>query len=174
MKSTCRALAFCILPAALTGCGYHVSGRTDVLPKTIKTIAVPAFGNISTRYKLSELLSAAVTREFISRTRYRIVTDPNQADAELSGTVVNFVAFPLTFDPRTNRAAAVQAIVILRVTLRERSTGTLIFNRPSMEFRQHYEISVDPKAYFDESSPAMDRLSRDVARSVVSAILENF
>ena len=168
------SLALCFSPFALTSCGYHVAGRTDLLPKTIKTIAVPAFKNVSVRYKLSELLAAAITREFISRSHYRIVADPNEADAELSGTVVNFIGFPTTFDPKTNRAAAVQAIVNLRITLRDRATGALLFNRPNMEFRQTYEISVDPKAYFDESDPAMDRLSRDVARSVVSAILENF
>jgi hypothetical protein len=43
-----------------------------------------------------------------------------------------------------------------------------------MEVHERYEISVDPKAYFDESSVAVDRLARDVARSVVSAVLENF
>jgi hypothetical protein len=63
---------------------------------------------------------------------------------------------------------------MLQVSLRNRATNTLLFNRPNMEFRQNYEISVDSKAYFDESDVAMERLSRDVARSVVSAILENF
>jgi hypothetical protein len=33
---------------------------------------------------------------------------------------------------------------------------------------------VDPNAYFEESDAAMDRLSRDVARTVVSGILEKF
>ena len=76
--------AFCLLPFAFVllflSCGYHVSGTADVLPKNVKTIAIPAFGNITTRYKLSDVLSAAVTREFISRTRYQVVTDVNSAD----------------------------------------------------------------------------------------------
>ena len=50
----------------------------------------------------------------------------------------------------------------------------MIFTRASSEFRERYEISGDPKAYFDESGTAMTRLSKDVARSVVSAILEAF
>ena len=158
----------------MASCGYHVGGRADLLPKNIRTIAIPAFANVTTRYRLSDLLSSAITREFISRSRYRIVADPNNADAVLSGSVVNFFAYPTTFDPNTNRAAGVQAIVMLQVTLRNRATNAVIFNRPNMEFRQNYEISVDPKAYFDESDAALERLSRDVARSVVSAILENF
>jgi hypothetical protein len=68
----------------------------------------------------------------------------------------------------------VQVIVILQLTMTDRATGASIFSRPSMEIRERYEISVDPKAYFDESEAAMRRLSRDAARSIVSAILENF
>ena len=158
----------------LSGCGYHVTGRTNLLPKNIQTIAIPAFANITTRYKVSELLAGALTREFISRTRYRIVTDPNQADAVLTGAVVNFFAYPILLDPRTARASSVQAIVMMQVYLRDQATGAVLFSRPNMEFRQSYELSVDPRAYFDESDVAMDRLSRDVARSVVSAILANF
>src|SRR3984893_2778078 len=158
----------------LSSCGYHVAGRTDMLPKNVQTTAIPAFANLPTRYKVSELLAGAVTREFISRTRYRIVTDPNQADAVLTGAVVNFFAYPILLDPRTARASSVQAIVMMQVYLRDQATGAVLFSRPNMEFRQSYELSVDPRAYFDESDVAMDRLSRDVARSVVSAILANF
>lgn len=163
-----------LLTVALASCGYHVAGTTDVLPKNVKTIAVPAFGNITTRYKISDLLAAAITREFISRTRYRIVSDPDQADAVLSGSVVNFVSYPTIFDSKTGRAAGIQAIVTMQLTLRDRATNAVLFDRPHMESRQNYEISVDPRAYFDESETGMDRLSRDVARSVVSAVLENF
>ncbi len=166
--------AFSLLLIALTSCGYHVAGTTDVLPKNVKTIAIPAFGNITTRYKISDLLAAAVTREFISRTRYQIVSDPDQADAVLTGSVVNFVSYPTIFDSKTGRAAGIQAIVMMQLTLRDRASNAVLFDRPHMEFRQNYEISVDPRAYFDESEVGMDRLSRDVARSVVSAVLENF
>ena len=62
----------------------------------------------------------------------------------------------------------------LRITLTDRATDTVLFTRNGAEFRERYEISIDPKAYFDESGTAMDRLSRSVARSVVSAILEKF
>ena len=55
-----------------------------------------------------------------------------------------------------------------------RHTGKVLFSRPSYEFRERYEISIDPQAYFDESGTAIIRLSRDVARSVVTAILVNF
>jgi len=168
-----KGAAACLLAAALSGCGYHVSGHADLLPKNIKTIAVPAFGNVTIRYRLADRVSAAITREFIERTRYKVVADPKQADAVLTGAVVNFGSIPTAYDPVTSRASGVQAVVTLQLLLTDK-TGKVLFNRPSMELRERYQISVDAATYFDESGPAMDRLARDVARTVVSAVLENF
>ena len=163
------------LPLVLiSGCGYHVAGHADLVPKNIKTIAVPAFGNVTTRYMLSRLLSEDVTREFIERTRYAVVADPGKADAVLTGTVVNAFAYPTTVDPVSGRATGIQAVVTLQLALTDRATGKVIWNRPSAEFRERYQIAIDPQQYFDESSTAMIRLSRDVARSVVSGVLEQF
>jgi len=156
------------------GCGYHVAGRADALPASLHTIAVPAFANLTIRYKLTDRLPAAIAREFLSRTRYQVVPDPGQADAVLDGAVVSYVSYPIIFDPASGRASSVQMNVILNVSLRERSSGAVLFSRSRMEFRERYEISVDQQAYFEESDPALDRLSRDVARTVVSAVVEKF
>ncbi|MBI2687887.1 MAG: hypothetical protein HYX27_16385 [Acidobacteria bacterium] len=162
------------LSSLLTGCGYHVGGKSDLLPKSIQTIAIPAFNNLTVRYKFSDRLAGAITREFIARTRYNIITDPNQADAVLKGTILTFTAYPTIFDPATGRAAGVQIQANMQLNLTERATGKLLYNRPSFEFRERYEVSVDQAQYFEESDQALERLSRDVARTVVSAVLEAF
>jgi hypothetical protein len=164
-------LAALVLAAS---CGYHVAGKADLLPRRIHTIAIPAFGNVTNNYRLSERVTNAMTREFITRTRYRIIADPDQADAILSGAVINQFSYSTVLDPATGRAAGAEVIVVLQVTLTDRSNGAVLFTRPNFEFRERYEISVDAKTYFEESDAAIDRLSRDVARSVVSAVLEGF
>jgi len=155
-------------------CGYHVAGQSDLMPKTIKSIAIPAFGNTTVYRKLAELITADLTREFISRTRYNIVPRPDDADATLQGAVTNYTSGPTIFDPVSGRATSAQIIVQLQVTLTDRHTGKVLFSRPSFEFRERYEISIDPQAYFDESGTAITRVSRDVARSIVTAVLVNF
>lgn len=167
-----------VLAAMLAGCGYHVSGSTDLLPKTIHTIAIPAFDNVTTRYKLTDRLPEAISRELIARTRYRIVPEAAQADAVLRGVIVNYVGYPTVFDQASGRASGLQANVTMQISLTERATGKVIFSRPSFEMKQQYEISTvssgNPRAYFEESETALNRLSRDLARKLVSAILENF
>ena len=159
----------------LSSCGYHVagSGTTNLLPKTVRTIAVPGFSKGTTAYKVTDMLSQAVTREFISRTKYHITADRANADATLEGAVTQIQTFPTVYDPVTFRAANVEVHAYVRIRLVDRA-GKVLFDRPGMEVRERYEVSVDPSVYFDESEIAMQRLSRDVAKTVVSAILENF
>ena len=163
----------CILLTA-AGCGYHVSGKGDLLPKTLHTIAVPAFGNLTVRYKLTDRLPEAIAQEFIARTRYQVIPDASQADAILNGTIITFISYPILFDQATGRATALQVNVRMGITLTERTTGKVLYTNPNFEMKQRYEISIDPEKYFEESDTALNRLCRETARQIVSAILENF
>lgn len=160
--------------AVLPGCGYKVGGKSDLIPSSVRTIAIPAFGNVTTRYRLTESLPGAIGREFLTRTRYRIVADPNEADAILSGAVVNFISGVTIYDAATSRAVGIQVSVYLNLTLTDKASGKVIYKRENMEVRQRYESSSDQVAYFDESDVALERLSREVARQVVSTVLEAF
>jgi outer membrane lipopolysaccharide assembly protein LptE/RlpB len=156
-------------------CGYHVGGQAALIPKNIKTIAIPAFSNGTVRIQIAGLLSADIVREFHSRTRYIIVTDPSQADAVLKGSVVNFATLGgTTTDPVTGRATSSQVILTLQFTLTDTHTGKVLVTRTGYEFRERYEISTNLTSYFDESDTALKRVSLDAARSVVTAILEAF
>jgi Lipopolysaccharide-assembly len=160
--------------AGFTSCGYHVGGKADLVPKSIQTIAVPAFSSYSTRYKLADMLSGQIAREFNERTRFRVVDDTATADAVLNGSINAVTAAPNVVDPSTGRSTSVLISVVLSLRLVERTTGRVLYVRPSYAAQQRYSIAGDPHQYFDESGPAFMRLSTDVARDVVSSILENF
>ena len=168
---------FLLGSAAIVGgasCGYKVAGKADLVPKDIQSIGIPPFANATKYYKLTEKLPSAITREFIARTKYQILPDANGADAVLKGSVNLVLTYPTVFDQTTGRAAGVQVQTVIAVTLTHARTGAAIYSNPALDFRQLYEISTDPLVYFDESSTAFQRLSRDVAANVVTAILENF
>jgi hypothetical protein len=54
------------------------------------------------------------------------------------------------------------------------SKKTIYYQNKNFTFREEYEISSDPKQFFQEDSPALERLSRQFAQTLVSGILENF
>jgi Lipopolysaccharide-assembly len=151
-----------------------VGGKADLVPKSIQTIAIPTFRSGSTRYKLMDALPQQIGREFIARTRFHVVENPGEADAVLNGTVNAAQTYPAIFDPTSGKATSVQVLVVVTIDFLERATGRVLYSRPNMAFRQNYSIAVDPHQFFDESGPAFDRLSRDLARDIVSAIIENF
>jgi len=162
------------LATVVVACGYHAAGHSDLLPKTIQSVCIPAFKNSSMKYKLADRLPEALSMEFIARTRYHITTDCANADAVLTGYINNYLYYPTVFDPTTGRASAVDMRLYLTVSLTERATKKVLFTRSNMEVRERYEISVDPRAYFDESDAGLARVAKTVAQQLVSAILENF
>jgi hypothetical protein len=167
-------IALVAVALGLAGCGYHVTGHGDLIPKSVKTIAIPAFANVTPRQNLARLLTTDVTREFISRTRYQVVEDPHAADAVLQCTLTNFELNPIIFDPATYRATTVHVRATLRVTLTDRVTGKVIFSQPRMQWDERYQVSLSPQDYFDESSTAIVRIGHAMAQALVSAVLENF
>ena len=165
------ALAFLILLS--TGCGYHTAGKANLLPSDLRTISVPAFVNQTQTYKIEQMLTAAVVQEFSTRTTYRIVTQPDSADAVLRGTVLTTSTTPLTYDSKTGRAASVLVIVSMSVSLKD-SQGKVLYQNPSYVFREQYQVSQELSSFFEEDSPAFQRLSREFARTLVSNVLEAF
>ncbi len=155
-------------------CGYHVGGKADLMPKSIHTISIPAFNTLSTRYRLVDLLPRDIGREFNERTRFRIVSNPAEADAVLNGTINAVSAGPTIFDPASGKTSVVQVAVVMTVTLHERATGRVLYSRANWSVRENYQIAINPRLLFDESDPAFDRLSRDAARDIVTSIVENF
>lgn len=166
--------AVALVTVSMAACGYHTGGRADLVPKTVTTIAIPAFGSLSTRYVLTDILPREIGREFSARTRFRIVYDPNIADAILHGTVNTVGIYTTVADPTTNKSTSVRVNVVLAASLVERSTGRVLYSRSNWSIHEDYATAVDPHQFFDESGPALDRLSRDVARDIVSAVVENF
>lgn len=159
---------------AASACGYHTAGHVVTLPENVKTLAIPAFVNQTPTYRIEQTLTSAVVREFTTRTHYQILNQSSEAaDATLRGTVLTTNATPLTYDSKTGRAESILVVVSIRVSLVDRQ-GKVLFQNPSYVFREQYQVSQEPGSFFEEDSPAMSRLSRDFAQSLVSTVLEGF
>ncbi len=164
--------AFCLL--LFPACGYHVAGTASRLPPDVKTIAVPAFKNLSSTFRIEQQVTSAVTREFLERTKFRILPNPGDADAVLRGTIKDVRAHAITFDVNTGRATSLQVQVTAEVKLEDVHSHKLLFSNSNYVYREEYQVSESPSALFEEDKPALDRLSRDLARTLVTDILENF
>ena len=143
------------------------------LAPNIRTIAIPAFHSQSRTFRIDQQLTDAVVKEFNTRTQFRIVHDNEEADAVLKGTVLSATTAPLAYDSQTGRAASALITLNVSITLTD-SKGKIIFQNPSYLFHDQYELTRDLNSFFEEETPAIDRMSRDFAHALVANILEAY
>ena len=165
---------FLLAALATLGCGYHTAGHATRIPASVRTIAVPVFVNQTQTYRIEQILTRDVVREFLARTHYKIANDAGQsADAVLKGTVVSAQAAPLTYDAQTGRISSAVVTVSMKVSLVDHN-GHTFFENQNYTFRQQYQVSREVTSFFEEETPALQRMSLDFARTLVGDILEAF
>ncbi|MFZ0283694.1 MAG: LptE family protein [Terriglobales bacterium] len=174
MSAVLRSGFIWILSLLTLGCGYHTAGKVNTVPENVRTIAVPAFVNQTHTFRIEQMLTAAVVREMVLRTHYHVVNQADaDADATLKGTVLSTYTTPMTYDSQSGRVASVLVVISMSVSLKDKQ-GKVLYQNPSYLFREQYEVSRDPNTFFEEDTPAYQRLSRDFAQTLVSNILEGF
>jgi hypothetical protein len=163
---------------AAAGCGYSLAGRGSFLPPHIAAIGVPVFGNRTTVFNLETMLTEQVRAELIGRGRYRVLPETTGVDAVLSGDVSSVSITPASFTDQ-QLASRYTITMTASVELRDVRDDKVLWQNPRMVFRQEYEAqsgagALDPAAFFGQDLNALERMSADFARTIVSAILEAF
>jgi hypothetical protein len=168
----------CVLCAGAAGCGYSLAGRGSFLPAHIQTIGIPTFANHTPIFNLETQITQKVRSEFIGRGRYQVVPDQTNVDAVLVGEVVGVSIVPVSFNAQ-QLASRYALTMTASVALRDTRDNKVLWENPGLLFRQEYEATsgqtdVDPTAFFAEDQNALDRMTTEFARTIVSAILEAF
>jgi Lipopolysaccharide-assembly len=158
-----------------------LSGFTDCykpvtnsgLPKHIKTVAVPAFQFEAKglRYKVETRFTDAVTREILRRGNgLKVQSSRTGADAVLEGTIRDF-SFSGTLLDKEGRARVYEVTIVTAVTIRDVKENTILYDNQNFIFRDSFEFSSDPRSFFNEEDPAVERMARAFAESAVSAFI---
>lgn len=175
IAGVCGLLACAVLSS---GCGYSLAGRGSFLPAYIRTIGIPTFTNRTTVFNLETMLTQKVRAEFIGRGKYQILPQNTGVDALLTGDVTNVNIAPASFNPQ-QLASRYAITMIARIELKDLRDNKVLWENPSLIFREEYEATsgrtaADPAAFFQQDTTALERLSTEFARTIVSAILEAF
>ena len=163
---------------AAPGCGYTLAGRGSFLPPYIKTIGVPTFTNRTTVFNLETMLTQKVRAEFIGRGKYQILPQNTGVDGLLSGEVTAVTITPIGFTTQ-NLASTYSVTMSARIEFRDTHENKVLWENPAVIFRQDYPATsgariTDPVAFFQQDASALDRMSSEFARTIVSSILEAF
>jgi len=169
LKSVLFALAMSII---VDVCGYKPAGKGKSLPANIKTIAIPVFQNSSLKYRVEQRFTRAVIEEVLKRQRaIRVVSSQDEADAVVNGDIRNFRAVGSILDDR-GRTRVWNVRIVVSIVVRDLKTHKIIFQNPRLAFEGEYQLSDDPESFFNEENPAVDRIAKDFAQSIVSTLME--
>jgi hypothetical protein len=167
-----------LVAAAQAACGYNLAGRGNFLPSYIRVIGIPVFTNNTSVYDIEQLFTQRVRSEFLGRGRYQVLALAEGADAVLSGTVTGLSLEPSGFN-ENNQATRYIVRVQLKVEFKDVKANKLIWENPSLEILDEYDLTtgtgaLDASAFLGQNRAAADRIADTVARRTVSSILEAF
>jgi hypothetical protein len=160
---------------------FLVSGFTECykpvtnsgLPKHIKTVAVPVFQFEARglRYRIESRFTDAVIREVIRRGNgLKVRGNIEGADAVIEGNIRDFGFSGVLLD-REGRARVYEVTIVCAVTIRDLKENKILYDNQNFTFRDSFEFSEDPRSFFNEEDPAVDRIARAFSESVVSAFV---
>ncbi len=160
-----------LLVTGFTECYKPVTGSG--LPKGIKTVAVSAFQFEARgmRYRVESRFTEAVAREIIRRGNgLKVQGRTEGADAAVEGTIRDFSFTGVLLD-REGRARVYEVTIVSAVTVRDLKQNKILYDNQNLIFRDSYEFSEDPRSFFNEEDPAVERMARAFSESVVSTIV---
>jgi len=167
---------FSLLPVLIVVSGFtecYKPVTNSGLPNNIKKVAVPAFQFEvrGARYRVESRFTEAVTREIIRRGRgLKVQGTRDGADAVVEGTIRDFNFSGVLLD-REGRARVYEVTITAAVTVRDLKANRILYDNQNFIFRDSFEFSSDPRSFFNEEDPAVERMARAFAESVVSTIV---
>jgi outer membrane lipopolysaccharide assembly protein LptE/RlpB len=181
MKRLLGVALIAALSHVLSGCGYALAGRGSFLPSDIRIMGIPLLENRTPVPRIDQIFTEKIRTEFIERGggKYEIRPTQSGAHAVLSGAItsITYNAVGLTEQQQASRYLFT---VTMRVQLTDSRDGQVLWSNESLTFREEYDLrtrsngQLDGAVLLEQEGPAMDRLGSDLARSVVTAILEAF
>lgn len=162
-----------------SSCGYALSGRGSFLPAYIRVLGIPMFGNATPFQTVEQVFTQKVRLEFQSTRRYTVVPTDQGADGIVRGEIASISIAPVSLTD-AQLASRVRVTVIIKIAFEDVKAQKVLWENPSLSFSDEYELANagsgggDVSAFIGNERLAMDRLSDDFARSIVSAILEAF
>ena len=166
-----------VLALTASGCGYALAGRGSFLPDYIRVVGIPPVEN-RTSVPVEQVLTERIRSEFIGRGAYVVRPDSTGADAVLTSEVTAISVQPVGFNEQ-QLGSRYLITLTMRVQFTETRTNDVLWSNDALTFREQYELSartgtVEAATFFDQERSSLERISADIARTVVTAILEAF
>src|SRR5712664_869343 len=119
-------------------------------------------------------LHRSLMKELIHRGHgLRVQSEREGADAVIDGVVKSFGFGGVLLDDK-GRARIFEVTIVAAVTVRDQHENRVLYDNQNFVFRGEYEFANDPRNFFNEEDPAVMRMARSFAESIVSTLINGF
>ena len=179
MRRLAATVVVLALAASSAGCGYALAGRGSFLPDDIRAVGIPPLVNRTTFFDVEQILTEKTRNEFIGRGKYRVLPEVAGADAVLNAEITSISLSPIGFTSE-QLASRYRFVLTMKVDFVDARTGRSLWANDTLSFSGDYDLSaqgsgtIEGSSFVDQQRGSFDRIASDVARTVVTAILEAF
>ncbi|MHB8139522.1 MAG: LPS assembly lipoprotein LptE [Smithellaceae bacterium] len=160
------------LALVVFGCGYAFAPQGEHIDRRIQNVYVAPFGNKTALAEVENYMRTAFIDQLIQSNRFKTVPNIEQADAIISGNILNISMGTLSY--RNNLLAAEERMTVtLEASFREKDTGKTIWSSRNIIGTTDYRL-------FDDTNPlparkqALSKLARDTAENAFNLMMSDF
>lgn len=162
----------CLSCLLLLSCGYGFAPQGEYIDKRIRNIYVDSFGNKTAESEVENLMRTAFINQIIQSRRFKAVSNVEQAEAIISGNVLNLNTAALSYQS-TILAAEERMTATLEVDFREKDTGKIIWSSRNIVGTADYKLQ-DVNNPRPARREALSKLARDTAEKAYNLMMSDF
>ena len=157
---------------AVFGCGYTFAPQGEHIDIRIQNVYVAPFGNRTAMAEVENYMRTAFIDQIIQSNRFKTVTEIEQADAVISGNILNISTGTLSY--RDNLLAAEERMtVMLEASFREKNTGKTIWSSRNLVGTVDYRL-LDDTNPLPARKQALAKLAQDTAENAFNLMMADF
>ena len=171
--SRIKLIFLLLLVSAIISCGYTFAPQGEHIDSRIKNIYVEPFGNKTAQAEIENFMRTAFIDQIIQNSRFKAVPNIEQADAIISGNILNLNTKTLSHR-KSILAAEERMTVTLEAAFREKDSGKILWSSRNVIATVDYKLQDDMNSMSADKKRALDKLSRDTAEKAFNLMMANF
>ena len=161
-----------LIVLVIFGCGSTFAPQGEHIDSRIQNVYVAPFGNRTALAEVENYMRSAFIDQVIQSNRFQTVSDIEQADAVISGNILNISTSTLSY--RDNLLAAEERMtVILEASFREKDTGKTIWSSRNIVGTVDYRL-IDDTNPLPARKQALSKLAQDTTENAFNMMMADF
>lgn len=157
-----------------SGCGYHFSPAGEHIEKNIQKVFVDNFFNRTSEAYIENYFRDSFIDQFIKKSRFKLVSREDLADAVLRGSINSLVSSHLAYT-KTDMAKENRVTVTIEVVFEERRNKKIIWADRNLSGKEDYMVDgSNPNITDSNRKNALKKLANDVAEKAYRYIMSGF